>query len=190
MSQPSTTTSSATSSEGQPVVTEEATNSGDNSNTQDFSELPSTLEAALERIKELRSKRDLLLSEKTKSEKEIEKLTKLTRMETLKSLIPRELFARSDTYEAELEKVYSWQGLSDKDISDIYQAKLSSIDSGKRVKQHSSSSTKEEDSRYAHFKTVPQFHSAAATKIQQSMSENERLFNLMKRIAGNSSNNN
>jgi hypothetical protein len=187
----------------QPSITTTAVTSSDSSNNNNQveavegggqgEELPSTLEAAIDTIKQLTMKRDKLLADKAKTDKEIEKLNKRTRIETLKSLIPRELFARSDTWEAELEKVYLWQGLSDKDISDIYQAKLSSIDSGKRVKQHSSSSTKKEEdsSRYAHFKTVPQFHSAAATKIQQSMSENERLFNLMKRIAGsNSSNNN
>ena len=155
-------------------------------------ELPTTLESALERIKELRSKRDTLLADKAKTDKEVEKLTKRTRIETLKSLIPRELFSRSDIYEAELDKVYSWQGLSDKDISDIYQAKISSIDSGKRVKQHGSSSiiTAKED-KYANFRGVPEFKSAA-TKIQQAASDNTKLFNLVKKIAGanpNSSNN-
>jgi hypothetical protein len=122
-------------------------------------------------------KRDTLLAQKEKSTKEIEKLNKRTRIETLKSLIPRELFTRSDIYEAELEKVYSWQGLSDKDISDIYQAKLSSIDSGvKRVKQHGATITAKEEQYYANFKSVPQFNSAAA-RINQINSDNVKYSN-------------
>jgi hypothetical protein len=174
----STTSSDSSSSNNNQVEAEGAIEGG--------VELPSTLEAALDVIKKLEAKRTELLTQKEKSTKEIEKLQKRTRMETLKSLIPRELFARSDTWEAELEKVYLWQGLSDKDISDIYQAKLSSIDSGKRVKQHSSSSLTMQD-KYAHFKSIPQFHNAA-TKIQQAASDNAKLFSLMKKIAGSSNN--
>src|SRR4051812_34183800 len=123
----------------QPVVTAEETNNcagnnnSNNNNSQDFSELPTTLEAALERIKELRSKRDTLLAQKEKSEKEVEKLTKRSRLAQIRSLVPRVLYRNSDDYENEINKIYSWKNISDEEIADIYQTKLRAIDLGKRT---------------------------------------------------------
>jgi len=172
MSQSTSTTSS-----------EEASNTSNNQAVEsgDMGELPTTFEAALQRIEELKSKRDSLLAQKEKSAKEIEKLTKASRMATLKTLVPRELFARSDTYEAELEKVYSWKNIPDEDIAAIYAEKLRSIDLGKRVKQHGSSSMQRND-LYGGFRSVPNFHTAAAQKTTNS--DNVKLFGFMKKIAG------
>jgi hypothetical protein len=121
MSQPVTTSTTAATSSGDGPVS--ATETNNSSNSQE--ELPSTLESAIDMIKQLTTKKEQLLAQKDKSAKEIEKLNKRTRMETLKSLIPRELFTRSDTYEVELEKVYNYKNMSDSDIAEIYQSKLS-----------------------------------------------------------------
>ena len=90
----STTTSTTTSSEG-PAATAETNNNNNSGNNNQDLELPATtLEAAISKIGELEAKRDKLLADKTRTDKEIEKLNKRTRIETLKSLIPRELISR------------------------------------------------------------------------------------------------
>ena len=80
----STTTSTTTSSEG-PAATAETNNNNNSGNNNQDLELPATtLEAAISKIGELEAKRDKLLADKTKTDKEIEKLNKRTRIETLK----------------------------------------------------------------------------------------------------------
>jgi hypothetical protein len=86
------------------------------------------------------------------------------------------------------------KNISDEDIADIYLTKLKSIDLGRRqqVKQHSSSSMIQRGGdQYANFRSIPNFN-AAATQNQKTTnnSDNVKLFGLMKRISGNSNNNN
>jgi hypothetical protein len=178
------TTSSSDSSNSNNQVEAVAVEGGQGEGTV---ELPSTLEAALSKIEELKSKRDQLLAQKEKSTKEIEKLTKRTRMETLKSLVPRQLYRTEDKYNEELEKVYSWKNISDQEIADIYNTKLRAIDLGKRIPKQHGSSIITQDNKYTGFRSVPEFRSAA-TKIQQAASDNAKLFSLMKKIAGSSNN--
>src|SRR4051812_37826971 len=61
-------------------------------------EEPQTLESALEQIKQLTAKRDQLLKQQEAANKEIKKIEHRTRIESLKSIVPRELFSRSDHY--------------------------------------------------------------------------------------------
>jgi hypothetical protein len=72
-------------------------------------ELPATFEAALEKVKQMRSTRDKLQTQIDKDNKAIEKLQKNTRLAELKSLVSRQLFRTEDKYNEELEKVYSWK---------------------------------------------------------------------------------
>jgi hypothetical protein len=73
-------------------------------------ELPTTLEEALEVLKELRLKRNKMLQLKYKTAKEIEKLQKEKTMLDLRLLVPRELFRTEDRYNEELEKVLAEKG--------------------------------------------------------------------------------
>jgi hypothetical protein len=67
----SQSTSTATSSEGGTASTPtEANNSGNNS--QDLESLPTTLETAISKIAELKTKRDTLLADKARTDKEVE----------------------------------------------------------------------------------------------------------------------
>ena len=102
--------------------------------------------------------------------------------------MPRVLYRNSDDYENEINKVYSWKGISDEEIADIYLTKLKAIDAGKRpVKQHSSSSS----DLYAGFRSVPNFHSASVKQDNKTKSDNVmRSYELMKKIAGSNINNN
>ena len=151
-----------------------------------------SLEEAVAECKRLTAKRDQLLKEKAKTDKEIERITKNTRLQTLKTLVPPELFHRSDLYEQELEKVYSWKGLTDDDIRDIYQAKLRNIDLGRAraLKQHSASTgagvhhTTIFDN-FRSFRDVPNFNSAALDQEKAEASERvKKSYNLLKRIVG------
>jgi hypothetical protein len=112
-------------------------------------ELPATFEAALEKVKQMPSTRDKLQAQIDKDNKAIEKLQKNTRLAELKSLVSRQLFRTEDKYKEELEKVYSWKGICDKDIADMYQAKLRSIDLGgqkrERISQHAVSKEKDRE---------------------------------------------
>jgi hypothetical protein len=190
MSQPTTTISEANS----------PNQTTDNNNSQDLVEdLPKDLPAAIDKIKQLSLKRDELLHQKAKTDKELEWMTRNVRLAQIKTLVPRVLYRNSDDYENEINKVYSWQGMSDSDIAEIYQNKLRAIDlgQGKRTpKQHGSSTMmqQERSDSYAGFRSVPEFNNiaSAAAKINQASSDNAKLFGLMKKIAraNNNSNNN
>lgn len=152
------------------AATDSTTAINDNSNNynnqtqqqpETFEEAITTLEQAEAKILELRAKRDKLQAQLDRDKKTVEKLQKNTRLAELKSLVPRQLFRTEDKYNEELEKVYSWKGICDKDIVDIYQAKLSSIDLGQkrdRISQHGASITTTRDP-YANFREVPDFYS-------------------------------
>jgi hypothetical protein len=192
--------SQSTTSEGSSSVAvvetdnNSSTSNNNSSNNQDL-ELPKDLPSALQKIKELSDKRDKLLAEKERTDKEVEKLTKRSRLAQIRSLVPRVLYRNSNDYENEINKVYSWKGISDEEIADIYLTKMKSIDNGRRqqVKQHSSSMIQRDD-QYANFRSVPQFNTAAA-KQDKAKSNNDvmKSYELMKRISGanhfNSSNN-
>jgi hypothetical protein len=156
---------------------------------------PETLESAIAEVKRLTAKRDQLLKEKAKADKEIERITKNTRLQTLKTLVPPELFHRSDLYEQELEKVYSWKGLSDDDIRDIYQVKLRNIDLGRAraLKQHGASTSTTGGgfpnifSNFSSFRDVPHFSDMTANQERVAASERvKKSFDLLKRIANGS----
>ena len=102
--------------------------------------------------------KDDLIAERERNNAFVERyqktVSKKERLATLHQLIPRELFVRSDAYENELNKVYQWKGVSDKDISDIYQAKLKKAG----LKQHGASVMKPQNrDPYAGFRDVPDF---------------------------------
>ena len=96
------------------------------------SDLPKDLPSAIEKVKELRAKRDQMFAQKDKTAKELEKLTKGARMATIRSLIPRELYKHQDTYDNEVDKVYNYKNMTDEAIADIYQTKLRSVDLGQK----------------------------------------------------------
>jgi hypothetical protein len=153
--------------------------------------LPKDLPSALEKVKELRAKRDQLLQQKEKSAKELERLTKNARLATIRSLIPRELYKHQDTYENEVEKVYNYKNITDDEIADIYQTKLRAIDLGQKrnnnnsIEQHKASAIIRD--AYSHFRDVPDFSSSAAATANYNSSNKSdvlKTYELMKRIAG------
>jgi hypothetical protein len=89
---------------------------------------PQTLEEAMDRISKLKLVHDDLVAERDRNHKFVERyqntVSKKERLATLSQLIPRELYVREDRYQQELEHVLKWKGISDKDIAEIYQAKL------------------------------------------------------------------
>jgi hypothetical protein len=72
---------------------------GNNNNSQDL-DLPKDLQSAIEKIKQLTSKRDELLHQKAKSSKELERMTKNARLAQIRTLVPRELYKHQDAYES------------------------------------------------------------------------------------------
>jgi DNA repair ATPase RecN len=176
------------------AATDSTTAINDNSNNynnqtqqqpETFEEAITTLEQAEAKILELRAKRDKLQAQLDRDKKTVEKLQKNTRLAELKSLVPRQLFRTEDKYNEELEKVYSWQGICDKDIADMYQAKLRSIDLGgqkreRTMSQHGASITTTRDP-YANFREVPDFYSNNSNNNKNNAIRNYELF---KRIAG------
>lgn len=155
--------STSSTSEQTAATAINADNNNDNQQQQQQQQeqRPRTLEEAITKLQEMRAKRDKLQAQLDKDKKTVEKLQKNTRLAELKSLVPRQLFRTEDKYNEELEKVYSWKGICDKDIVDIYQAKLSSIDLGQkrdRISQHGASITTTRDP-YANFREVPDFYS-------------------------------
>lgn len=124
---------------------------------------PENLEQAMNHLNRLKAMHDDLLVERERNNKFVEryqeKVAKADRMATLHQLIPRELFVREDRYQQELEHVYKWSGISDKEIAEIYQTKLKK--SG--VKQHGASTMMKNNypntnrDPYAGFRDVPNF---------------------------------
>jgi len=133
-----------------------------------------------------------MLQQKDKTAKEIEKLTKQARIATIRSLIPRELYKHQDTYDNEIEKVYNYKNMTDKEIADVYQTKLRSIDLGKRItEQHKASANNNNNAimrrdPYSHFRDVPQFHTAASLDQQNKVRSSNVMkhYGLMKKITG------
>jgi hypothetical protein len=180
LSQSSSSTSTTTSGE--------TSNNNTSNNNQETIELPTTLEAALQRIDELKSKRDKLLETKAKSEKELERMTKAAKIAHLKTLVPRVLYRNSDDYEREISKVAEWKNIPDEDIAAIYAEKLRSIDLGKRVAKQHSSSVYSDTNIFSHFRSIPNFYSAAAQNKTTDSDNVKKLFDLSKKIAGSSNN--
>jgi hypothetical protein len=75
--------------------------------------------------------------------------------------------------------------MCDKDISDIYQAKLRAIDSGKHgVSQHGASIVRD---RYAGFRDIPNFSNPNNSSSKSAADPDDiKYYRLFKRIAGGS----
>jgi hypothetical protein len=136
--------SSSTTTTTTPSIASSSSDEGDSSTkVEDLlnAPTPQTLDEAMNHLNRLKAMHDDLLVERERNNKFVEryqeKVAKADRMATLHQLIPRELFVREDRYQQELEHVYKWSGISDKEIAEIYQTKLRK--SG--VKQHGASST-------------------------------------------------
>src|SRR5436190_17067240 len=98
-------------------------------------------ESAKAEIKRLTDIKNKLVKDQEHANKEIAKIQHRTRIESLKSIVPRVLFHHEDTYINELERISQWRNVPDEDIAAIYQAKMMNIDAGKTkgIKQHSAS---------------------------------------------------
>jgi len=149
-------------------------------------ESPKSLDEAKNIIKNLQSVVSELTAQQAKTNKFMADLQKRERIATLKTIVPKQLFKSEDKYNEELEKVYSWSGISNQEIAEFYQSKLMNL----TVAPKAASVTTENREQYSNFKTVPEFHKAAAadetTKTDSSHNSFMTHYRLMKRIAGGS----
>lgn len=143
-----------------------------------------SIDEAVSQINSLNATVKELVAEKAKTNKFIADLTKKERISTLKTIIPRQLFKSEDKYNEELERVYNWQGMEDKDIAEHYQGKLLGMTAiaPKAASEHTSID------KYAQFRGVPDFHQGATTvdvtENKISSSQVSRNLEYMRKIAG------
>jgi hypothetical protein len=202
--------SSSSNNNGPPVTATEAsstpaTETSSSYSSSEFQEVDTskiqTVEEAMETLNRLRAMKDTLVKEKERNDSYMkrytEKVAKCQRMAELHNLIPRQLFVREDKYNDELEKVYKWSGISDKEISEIYQRKLfdasksNNSNTNSKFKHHGASrSTAMTRDPYAGFRDVPDF----TTKVNGGKSPNSsindvvtRNLDMMRRISKSSS---
>lgn len=142
-----------------------------------------SLDEAINQINSLNATVKELVAEKAKTNKFIADLSKKERISTLKTIIPRQLFKSEEKYNEELERVYNWKGMEDKDIAEHYQGKLLGMTAiaPKAASEHTSID------RYAQFREVPNFHQAATETEENKNSSSSviaRNLEYMRKIAG------
>jgi hypothetical protein len=142
-----------------------------------------SIEEAINQINSLNATVKELVAEKAKTNKFIADLSKKERISTLKTIIPRQLFKSEEKYNEELERVYNWKGMEDKDIAEHYQGKLLGMTA---IAPHKAASEHTSIDKYAQFREVPEFHKAASEETDNKISSSQVLRNLefMRKIGG------
>ena len=152
---------------------------------------PQTLDEALNTLSKLHAMKDSLLEEKKRNDAFLERyqktVSKKERLATLHQRIPRQLFVREDAYQRELEKVSQWSGISDQEIADIYQRKLSDASADSKFRHHGASTAVNKDP-YAGFREIPDFSKVNGKSVFGSSDSSNnvlRSLDMMGRISSN-----